>query len=212
MREVPGEAGAAAELSASCGADPAGRRLAALAAQHGRTLAPGAALTSYTVYGLARGEDGRRNGAVVRGRDGRRILQVARTARRYLSRDWLEDMDLFDAQSGGSYDWQGVEVQPTAEEQAADAKAEAVKAAAKAAAATAKAEEERVQAERRAWIAQSTAGLEQCTVEPAGWTRGEQGAAPTFWRITGDSWAGWLEHWEMYDDCRTYWWLPPAVA
>jgi len=100
----------------------------ALAAQHGRQAVEGAKVLSFSAYGLAKGDDGAPNGTIRMVR-GKRYVQVARTPRRYLSRDWLEDMDLFDAEPGGSYQWDGVEVIATDAEAAADAEKTAAKAA-----------------------------------------------------------------------------------
>ena len=99
-----------------------------LAAIHGRQAVEGAGVVGFAAYGLAKGQGPKPDGSirVVRGK---RYVQVAHTARRYLSRDWLEDMDLFDAQPGGSYEWQGVEVLATDAETAAAKKAADEKAA-----------------------------------------------------------------------------------
>lgn len=97
-----------------------------LAAKHGRQAVDGAGVSGFVVYGLAKGEGPKPDGSV-RVVRGRRYVQVAHTARRYLSRDWLEDMDLFNAPSGGSYEWQGVEVLATEAETAAAEKAAAEK-------------------------------------------------------------------------------------
>ena len=112
---------------------------AALAARHGRRAVEGATVASFNVYGLPKGDDGDKNGTVHRIR-GKRYVQVARSGRRYYSRDMLEDFDMFNEEPGGSYQWDGVEVEPTAEEAAADqAKADAkAKAEQEAAAAKAK--------------------------------------------------------------------------
>lgn len=100
----------------------------ALAAKYGRTAIAGAKKIEWSVYGLAKGDNGQANGSI-RQIKGVRYVQVARTPRRYLSRDFLEDCDLFNAEPGGSYQWTGVAVEPTAEEQAADAVASEAKAA-----------------------------------------------------------------------------------
>ena len=97
-----------------------------IASRYGRKAVPGAKGVQFACYGLGRGDDGEPNGTV-RKVKGRRYVQVARTKRRYLSRDWLEDMDMFDHEPGGAYEWTGVEIDPTDEERAADAKAAADK-------------------------------------------------------------------------------------
>ena len=96
-----------------------------LAAKYGRKAVAGAKVKSFNVYGLAKGDDGEANGKI-RKIKGKRYVQVARTKRQYLSREWLEDMDLlcgypFDAEPGGSYQWDGVEIEPTTEEASKDA-------------------------------------------------------------------------------------------
>lgn len=90
-----------------------------LAAKYGREAVAGAKVTEWTVYGLAKGEQPKPNGSI-RLVKGKRYVQVAHTARRYMSRDMLEDFDLFNAKPGGSYQWSGVEIVATSEEVAAD--------------------------------------------------------------------------------------------
>jgi hypothetical protein len=99
---------------------------AASAAKFGRHAVDGAKIVSFSVYGLAKGEGPQSDGSIRRVK-GKRYVQIAHTPRRYLSRDWLEDMDMFSAAPGGSYQWDGVEIEPTADEIAADAKAVADK-------------------------------------------------------------------------------------
>ena len=74
-----------------------------LAAKQGREAVDGAGVVGFVVYGLAKGTGPKPDGSirVVRGK---RYVQVAHTARCYLSRDWLEDMDLFSAQPVGSHE------------------------------------------------------------------------------------------------------------
>lgn len=90
-----------------------------LAAKFGRRAVQGAKVVSFSVYGMGKGDNGKDNGSirVVRGK---RYVQVARSARRYYSRDMLEDFDMFSAEPGGGYQWDGVEVEATADESAAD--------------------------------------------------------------------------------------------
>ena len=90
-----------------------------MAQRHGRKAVAGAKAVQFHCYGLAKGDDGKPNGSIRRVK-GRRYVQVARTSRRYLSQDMLEDFDLFDCNPGGSYQWTGVEIEPTDEELEAD--------------------------------------------------------------------------------------------
>lgn len=145
---------------------------AALAEKFGRVAVPGARLDSLAVYGLSRGDNGSPDGTVhVDPRSRKRILQVARSQRRYLTRELLEDCDLFDEPAGGSYQWTGIEVEPTAAERGADAERAASleheRTKQKTLAAQAHAARE---AKQLAW-AQLTEGLEQTTARPDPCTR-----------------------------------------
>jgi hypothetical protein len=181
-----------------------------LAAKFGRTAVVGATVKSFTVYGLGKGDNGDPNGTVVRGRGNIRYVQVARTERRYYSRDTLEDLDLFGEQPGGSYQWDGVEVEPNEAERAEDLKAAEAKAGKERAAAEAKA------AMAARWLA-AIEGLQEITVPPASYTKtgerleisdksyGEQIRLP-------DGRIGWARHWSGYDDSRTYYSVPADVV
>lgn len=103
-----------------------------LAARYGRVAVVEAKIREWNVYGLAKGDNGEANGSIHKIK-GVRYVQVARTARRYYSRDMLEDFDLFNAEPGGAYQWTGVAVEPTAEETAKDQVAGEAKAAREAA-------------------------------------------------------------------------------
>lgn len=74
---------------------------------------------NFSVFGLERGNNGHANGSVFL-HNGKRYIQISRTARQYMSRDFLEDIDEFSAQPGGGYSWTGVEIEPNGEEQAYD--------------------------------------------------------------------------------------------
>lgn len=89
------------------------------AAKFGRTALSGATVVTFSVHGLARGDNGDENGSIhfIRGK---RYVQIARSSRRYLSRDVLDDFDMFNTEPGGSYDWQGVEIEATGDERAKD--------------------------------------------------------------------------------------------
>lgn len=91
----------------------------ALASKYGRAAVADAKVQSFTVHGLGKGDDGKPNGTIRLVR-GKRYVQVARTSRRYYSRDMLEDFDMFDAEPGGSYQWDGVHVEPTDGERTSD--------------------------------------------------------------------------------------------
>ena len=197
----------------------------ALAAKFGRTAVSGANVESSSVYGLGKGDDGDPNGTLhlVRRKKGEpcvRVLQVARTRRQYFSRDMLDDFDLFGAESGGSYQWDGVEVEPTAEESAHDA-AEAEKAA------QAKREHEAAvvaaQAEQAARLAAWDAvkvGLVECSAPPVGTVEptGEKlllsakGDASARQVRLADGSLGWEWSSHSYDDDRSCWYLPAAAA
>src|SRR3972149_6728194 len=86
-----------------------------LASRYERTAMAGASTRTYEVYGLNKHDDGDPNGTIHRSRTGKRIVQVARSERRYMSRDFLDDCDIFGEQPGGHYTWDGGEVEPTVE-------------------------------------------------------------------------------------------------
>jgi hypothetical protein len=85
------------------------------AARFGRTAVAGAAVRSFTGYGKDPAADG-----AIDQIEGRRFLQVAHSRPRYYSRDMLEDFDMFGDEPGYQYQWDGVEVEPTDQERAAD--------------------------------------------------------------------------------------------
>lgn len=87
----------------------------ALASRFGRTAA-GASIQSFEGEGRPADEDG-----TIKLIRGKRFLQVAHTTPRYLSKDFLEDTDNFEAQPGYYYQWDGVEVEASVAEQQADA-------------------------------------------------------------------------------------------
>ncbi len=129
-----------------------------LAATHGRKARDGARVVSFSCTGLPKGDDGLPNGAIRRVK-GLRYVQVARTKRQYLSRDYLDDMDMFDSEPGGSYQWDGVAVEDTPDESAADQKSQAerdAKAAAPKAWAAVVAKIDQIVADRPAWVNDST--------------------------------------------------------
>lgn len=97
-----------------------------LAAHFGRTALPDATIKQFSCAGLDKGDNGLPNGSIRKVR-GVRYVQVARTRRRYLSRDDLDDFDDFSTPAGGQYNWDGVPVVSTEEELAADAAAAAAK-------------------------------------------------------------------------------------
>jgi hypothetical protein len=130
----------------------------AMATKYGRTAVAGAVVKSFSVYGLAKGDNGKPDGSIriVRGT---RYVQVARTARQYYSCDTLEDFDMFNTEPGGGYQWDGVEVEPTADEAAKDHATTTAKAAKEAApkawnAAVKKIDQ--VVTEQPAWVSDTT--------------------------------------------------------
>lgn len=101
-------------------ADLTGNQSPEIAAEKfARKAISGAKTKSFSVYGLSKGDNGDPDGTIHKIK-GIRYVQVARTKREYLSADWLEDMDMFNTKPGGSYQWDGVAVEPTPEESTAD--------------------------------------------------------------------------------------------
>ena len=187
-----------------------------LAARFGRCAADGAKVVSFVVYGLAKGDEGRPDGSIRLVR-GKRYVQVARTERRYLSREMLEDCDLFGEKPGGSYQWDGVEVMPTAEEAAADRAAADAAAAKEREAAEALARAEAEKADRAARWEAARCGLEATEADPGQVEyTGEEivfGKAATARQVrleTGE--IGWEHTISTYDNYARYWYLPPATA
>jgi len=187
-----------------------------LASRYERTAMAGASTRTYEVYGLNKHDDGDPNGTIHRSRIGKRIVQVARSERRYMSRDFLDDCDIFGEQPGGHYTWDGVEVEPTVEERAIDA-AQAAEAAerqqiAKDVAAKAKVEQD---ARMTAWEA-AKSGLVCCTVRPGdiGGTgesiRFGEGSCAYAFRLS-DGRLGWHHSITGGDDWRDYYWVPEDV-
>lgn len=145
----------------------------ALAERFGRVAVAGATVQSFAVYGLPKGVEPAPDGTV-RVMRGVRYVQVAHTTRRYLSREMLEDFDLFGKEPGGSYQWDGVPVEPTAAEAAEEAqKLAEAQAKAKAAREAAEAEAIAAKAAWQCWEAE-IAGLERCSVDPAATSPGER--------------------------------------
>lgn len=184
-----------------------------LAAKFGRVAVAAAKVGSYTGYGKTPDADGTVHHAK---KSGKRILQVAHGKPRYYSRDMLDDFDMFNDQPGYQYQWDGVEVEPTGEEAAADAQAAAAKAEAERlkqeAADRAKAERE---AADRAFAA-AIEGLELTTVAPAESTDTDEtlptGDHRAIKVLLPDGRACWRRSWSSHDDSRTYWYLPADVA
>lgn len=88
-----------------------------LAAKFGRKAVDGAKVTSQMGYG----KEPSPLGTVVHFKQqGIRRVKVANGKPRYFSRDMLEDFDMFSDEPGWQYQWDGVEVEPTAEELAED--------------------------------------------------------------------------------------------
>lgn len=106
------------------------------AAQYGRTAVAGATVVSFS-RPVVGGGGCIPNGTVKLFR-GRRYVAIAHAPPRCFSSDDLEDFAMLNRRPGLWYDWQGVEVEPSAEERAADE-----------AKAAAKAEEERRAKRRR---------------------------------------------------------------
>jgi hypothetical protein len=190
---------------------------AELAARFGRKAVEGAEVHSFVVYGLPKGDDGSRDGTIHGGK-GKRYVQVGRTPRRYLSKDFLEDCDLFFEQPGGSYQWDGVEVVPTDEEAEADRAAAEAKAAKEREAAEAKARAEAEKAARLARWEAVKSGLERTGCQPDG-PREYTGEAIDFDRHASarefrlaDGRLGWDHQIHAYDDYRQYWHVPADVA
>lgn len=194
----------------------------ALAAQYGRTAVAGVTVRSVTVYGLARGDNGTPNGHVTRRPDGRVYVQVGRSARHYLSRDMLEDFDLFGQESGGSVQYDMVEVEPTAEERAeterkAQEAAEAKRQKEEAATQAKAAQESRL----AAWDA-AKVGLVRTCASPVGEVKkGEERltisedkrSSNTATRITlADGSQGWCQQISGSDNWRTYYYLTADAA
>lgn len=90
----------------------------ASAAKYGRTAVAGAKIVSFRASGASPVANG-----TIRRVDGVRYVQLAHTQPRYLSRDWLEDMDMFSLKPGHYYQWDGVAVEATEAESQADATA-----------------------------------------------------------------------------------------
>jgi len=107
------------------------------AAKYGRKAVVGATVSTFSRRMQGKGDKCIASGSVERIR-GRRYVAIAHSKPRYFSRDDLEDFDDFDQKPGLWYDWQGVEVEPTATERADDEKV-----------ATEKAERERASKRRK---------------------------------------------------------------
>lgn len=186
-----------------------------LAAKFGRTAVAGAEPKQFSVYGLWKGENGDLDGTI-HTVNGVRYVQVARTQRRYLSRDWLDDMDMFDCEVGGSYQWTGVAVEPTAEEAAED-KAESdakAKAIADKAAAVAKAKAES-EAKLAQWEEAKADLVETLSMDGFRMYTGKQikfSESAIAKEFTCDGVTGWQYDSYGYDDDRTYFYLPKAQA
>lgn len=88
-----------------------------LAAKFGRIALAGATVKSFTGYGKVPSPVGT---VVHFSKSGVRYVKVANARPRYFSRDMLEDFDMFNTKPGYQYQWDGVSVEPTAEELAAD--------------------------------------------------------------------------------------------
>ena len=134
------------------------------ATRYGRTAVAGATPKSFDSQ-VSRGEHCRASGTVVRVK-GHRYVVLGHTRPQYLSREWLEDMDEFEKEPGLWYEFQAVEVEPTAEEAEQDdaaVKAKADAEAAKLAAAEAVAVK---LAAAEAVAVKLTAGLVRGTVGP----------------------------------------------
>lgn len=100
---------------------------AASAAKHGRTAVAGAAVRAFESELNVCGKRAVAEAAVpkdgtVRKIKGKRYVQIDHARPRFFSADDREDFDQFDRPAGWEYSWSGVEVEPNATEQAADAK------------------------------------------------------------------------------------------
>lgn len=127
--------------------------LAAHAKQHGRTIDGEPAIVSLMLEAPAKA------GEVIPGRGNKRLLLLAVSAARYYSRDFLEDMDMFDMRPGRYVDVQAVVVLPTEAEQAEEAERAARKQAAADEAARKKAAIEQARKDFDAELARLTDGL-----------------------------------------------------